>query len=359
MSVPEWNYTRSLEYQSQYKNKVKEGIFYLIRIWGIRGGISRRRLAEIVGLNEKNLLKYLKELTREGKIKKANKLAHYFPTDEFYKDPLLNAYIFGENFSRRFLRRPVSNLSNNKLRTKETNELEKLLSAISNTIGGFIVRLLIEAVNEEDYSETMESLDRKDHYVLIQKYVEKGMSPVVPRLVPAFHNMVTNMPEFINEFYKSKRSYVYIWNCLQCNSYAEIYDKNYIEKHEKNHYENTGHTKSRRTEAPVPIESKERKEKGINMFLLKREIVEQLVRAFNNIYPILGIEFDKILKNMPNERNTFKMLTESLYQKIEQQKSCKHKFKPPFKGLYGYNEKVCSICEKREKVKPNKKSTGN
>jgi hypothetical protein len=46
MSVPEWNYTRNQEYQSQYKNEVKEGIFYLIRVWGIRGGISRRRLAD-------------------------------------------------------------------------------------------------------------------------------------------------------------------------------------------------------------------------------------------------------------------------------------------------------------------------
>lgn len=153
MSVPEWNYIefrRNQEYQSQYKKEVKVGIFYLIRIWGIRGGISRRRLAEIVELNEKNLLKYLKELTSEGKIKKANKLAHYFPTDEFYKDPLLNAYVFGENISRRFLRRPVSNLPNKELRTEESDELEKLLSAISNTIGGFIVRLLIEAINEKN-----------------------------------------------------------------------------------------------------------------------------------------------------------------------------------------------------------------
>jgi len=360
MSVPEWNYTRNQEYQSQYKNEVKEGIFYLIRIWGIRGGISRQRLAEIVGLNEKNLLKYLKELTSEGKIKKANKLAHYFPTDEFYKDPLLNAYIFGENISRRFLRRPVSNfILNNKSRTEKSVELEKLLSGISNIIGAFIVRLLIEAINEENYSETMEILDRKDHHVLIQKYVEKGMSPVIPRLVPAFHNLIINIPEFINKFYKSKISHVYIWSCLQCNSYTETYDKNNIEKLEKNHYEETGHTKSRKTEGSIPIESKERKEKGINMFLLKREIVEQLIVAFNNIYPILGIEFGKVLKNMPNEREAFKRMTESLYQKIEQQKSCKHEFKPPFKGLYGYYEKVCSICGKRERVKPNKKSRGN
>lgn len=163
------------------------------------------------------------------------------------------------------------------------------------------------------------------------------------------------MPEFINEFYKPKISHVYIWKCLQCNSYAETYDKNNIEKHEKNHYVETGHTKSRKTEAPIPIESKEQRETGINIFLLKREIIEQLVRTFNNIYPILGVEFDKVLKSMPNERNAFKRMTASLYQKIEQQKRCKHEFKPPFKGLYGYYEKVCSTCGKRERVKPNKK----
>jgi hypothetical protein len=95
------------------------------------------------------------------------------------------------------------------------------------------------------------------------------------------------------------------------------------------------------------------------MFLLKREIIEQLVYAFNKIYPFLGLEFDKVSKNMPNEKNAFKKITESLYQKIEQQKSCKHQFKPRFKELYGYYEKVCYICGKRERVKPNKKSRDN
>lgn len=167
MSVPEWSWIefreKQLEYKLQYRNDIKEQIFYLVCIYGIRDGISRRRLAEIVGLNEKNLLKYLKELTSEGKIKKANKLAHYFPTDEFYKDTLLNAYIFGENISRRFLGRPTSN----SIRTEKSDELEKLLSGISDTIGAFIVRLLIEAINEENYSKTMKSLERKDHHILI------------------------------------------------------------------------------------------------------------------------------------------------------------------------------------------------
>ena len=181
------------------------------------------------------------------------------------------------------------------------------------------------------------------------------MSSVIPRLVTAFHHLITNMPEFIDKFYKSKISHVYIWNCLQCNSYAEIYNKNKIEKHEKDHYEITGHTKSRKTEAPISIKSRKRNEKGITMFILKREIIEQLECAFNNIYPILGLEFDKVLKNMPNEREDFKMMTESFFQKIEMQKSCKHAFKRPFKGLYGYYEKYCYKCGKREKVKLNKK----
>lgn len=49
-----------------------------------------------------------------------------------------------------------------------------------------------------------------------------------------------------------------------------------------------------------------------HMFLLKREIVRQLVLAFDDIYPILGIEFDKVLNNTPNEKNVFKRITESL-----------------------------------------------
>ena len=124
----------------------------------------------------------------------------------------------------------------------------------------------------------------------------------------------------------------------------------------KNHYEKTGHTKSRKTETPVPIKSKVRKEKGINMFLLKREIIEQITYAFNNIYPTLGLEFDKILKYMPNEREDFKRMSESFFQKIERQRGCKHAFKHHFKGLYGYYEKYCSRCEKRERLKSKGKS---
>jgi hypothetical protein len=66
----------------------------------MRGGISHDQLSKEIGLDPKNLRSYIKE----GSVKKGKRLQDkYFPTEEAYKDQLLNAYLFGNNFKRNII----------------------------------------------------------------------------------------------------------------------------------------------------------------------------------------------------------------------------------------------------------------
>ena len=72
----------------------------------MRGGISHDRLSKEVYPDPKNLGSYIKELIKEGLVKKDKGLqGKYFPTEEAYKDQLLNAYLFADNFRRNILRK--------------------------------------------------------------------------------------------------------------------------------------------------------------------------------------------------------------------------------------------------------------
>ena len=95
------NIKDSLEkYRSKRSEEIKEQILRNIRIYGVRGcGVLPGKIADMIGFNKKNILPYLNMLEEEKKIKRENEQAPYFPTDEYYKDPLLDARLFGESSS--------------------------------------------------------------------------------------------------------------------------------------------------------------------------------------------------------------------------------------------------------------------
>jgi predicted transcriptional regulator len=93
-------------------------ILMVIRICGISGsGVSHNKLAEEVILDPKNLRHYMKSLIKNGLVKKGKGLqGKYLPTQEFYKDPLLNAYLFADSF-KRLLKMKSDLVLTNELRT--------------------------------------------------------------------------------------------------------------------------------------------------------------------------------------------------------------------------------------------------
>lgn len=158
------------------------------------------------------------------------------------------------------------------------------------------------------------------------------------------------------EFYKEETVIFHRWRCLECGSIIETSDKRGIDQFILDHRHQTGHTKGRMIEEEnhsslsVLTKSKDQPDK----FFFDSRIIKRLKLGFNNVYPLLGYELDKIIEKLPTNRESYKKFTEKLYNKWEKQKSCDHKFKEPAMTLFGYYGKQCSICGSIEKVKPSK-----
>jgi hypothetical protein len=384
------NRLRELRFPNREKrfNEIAQETLRVIRIYGIRDGIKPYQLSKIMYLDKTNLTPYLEKLERQGKIKRENQQAPYFPTDEFYKDLLLDAYLFTESFGFRFLKVKRELVLTNAIKEEyqkkdpskiwyydsikidtefhfldftkykkyylpqftEESSTEKNLFELSNRIGAFITRLLIEALSQGNYSPTI--TDLKEQNVVAQEYINKAISTLIPYLIPAFKELIEKVI-MVKEFYETKTENFYVWNCSECRSYAENPDRNDLEEHIRNHQEKTGHVKGKLLEEPIPVHIPLRKEKhASSKFLYDSRITEQLVLAFGNIYPLLDYEFNKIIENLPSNKESYRKFTESLYNKWKQQENCRHNFKEPAMTLYGYYGKQCSKCNQIERVKP-------
>ena len=362
------------------------------------------KLAKIIGLNKKNLLPYIKRLEEEKVIGRKNEQAPYFLTDKFYKDTVLIARLFGESSSKllRDRRNLILNddvktvyqsldlpyLRNDKNKDSElrsytftkykeflvpkfSNEtqVEKKLFEFSNRISAFTIRALIEAMNEENYSNKV--TDLVEQSTMSQEYVNNAMSTFIPHLLPAFKDLIENIPSLAKEFYQDVVVTYYGWSCLECSSVTENTNKEAIERFIKNHQYQTNHSrgkwheynddsngdrnKSKRTGTKVKdsISAIERRKKNPNRFLFSDMVNRKLVQHFNNIYGLSGYEFDKIIQNMPHSKESYERFTREVHEKFEARRNCKHEFKKPTKTLYGYG-KQCRKCNFIEMVRADK-----
>jgi hypothetical protein len=235
----------------------------------------------------------------------------------------------------------------------QRDDAEKILFEFSNRLGAFITRLLVEALDEGNYTETLIDLNKEDHQVLIQTYVERSILSIIPHLVSAFKKSIVRIPGFSDEFYENKESDGYTWACLQCGSYTESSDRKILEEYSTDHYLMTGHIRVRLSETSVSASTKVMKKDRVNVFLLNKEIIDYLSSALNNIYPLLNYELTKIIGNMPYSLESHKRLTDDLHKKWERQRNCDHDFEEPVELLNGFG-KICSKCGFLEKIK-NKK----
>jgi predicted transcriptional regulator len=213
--ILDWNWTEyrknKEDYLDEYRREKKNTILEVIRIYGMRGGISHDQLSKEVDLDPKNLRPYIIELVKEGLIKKGKGLhGKYFPTEEAYKDQILNAYLFGNNFRRNILRKDFIITTDRKVeyiipfpshcrdfepKFDESSELEHSLFEFSNKIGAFITHFLIQIM---DANRTKLTLNRSTD-VLLEETVRKAVLTIIPYVISVFKNSV----------YKSVGKYTY------------------------------------------------------------------------------------------------------------------------------------------------------
>ena len=188
----------------------ENAILQIILVYAMNGGISHNQLAQISDLDRKSLRKYTKKLWQEGKIRKDGKGRHgkYFPTEEAYKDPLLNAMLFGDDFRFRLLDKKEGLVLCNQMITdfdlkREINcsrytsfynpmftskyKAEEALFEFSNRVGAFITYALIQAMNP-DNNKT--SLSARVQDEIVKKWAQNSISRILPFLVKYFNDFV-------------------------------------------------------------------------------------------------------------------------------------------------------------------------
>ena len=231
MRHTDWNwieYRRKKEnYLVEYRQEKKNTILEIIRIYGMRGGISHDQLSKEVGLDPKNLGPYIKELIKEGLVKKGKGLqGKYFPTEEAYKDQLLNAYLLANNFRRNILTKDLVITTERKVeytipfpshcrdftiyrryfepKFDESSELEHSLFEFSNKIGAFIIYFLIQIMDANRIKLT----SNRSTDFLLEEMARKAISTIIPYTMSVFKDSVYKSVGEYPPTYEDKKKYL-------------------------------------------------------------------------------------------------------------------------------------------------------
>lgn len=322
MQNTDWNrieYRRRKEnYLNEYRQEKKNIILEIIRIYGMRGGVSHKQLSKEVYLDPKNLGPYIKELIKEGLVKKGAGLqGKYFPTEDAFKDQLLNAYLFANNFRKNILQKDLVITTDRKVKYviplpshcrdftiyrhyfepkfDERSELEHSLFEFSNKIGAFLTYFLIQIM---DTNRTKLTSNRSNDF-LQEEMVRKALSTIIPHVLSVFKDSV----------YKSVGKY------------------------------------------PLTLEDKVKNLEKRPRYTFEIDIIKELRRSFVHIYPLMSFEFEKIDKRLSNELALFKEHLEYMHQKWKEQDVCKHEYNMPVTTIHGYCGKQCIKCHYIARVK--------
>jgi predicted transcriptional regulator len=322
MRHKDWNwfeYRRKKEnYLDEYRQEKMNTILEIIRIYGMRGGISHDRLSKEVYLDPKNLGPYIKELIKEGLAKKDKGLrGKYFPTEEAYKDQLLNAYLFGNNFRRNILQKDRVITTDRKVeyiipfpphcrdftiyrhyfepKFDERSELEHNLFEFSNKIGAFITYFLIQIMDVDRIKLT----SNRSTDFLLEELVRKAVSTIIPYVMSIFKDSV----------YKSAGKY------------------------------------------PLTHEDKVKYLEKKPRYVFEKDTIRELRRSFVRIYPLMSYEFEKIDESLSDELESFKEHLKYMRKKWKRQEVCKHEYNLPVMTIHGYCGKQCNKCHHIARVK--------
>jgi predicted transcriptional regulator len=322
MRHTDWNWieyrTKKENYLKEYRREKMSAILEIIIIYGMRGGISNDQLSKEAYLDPKNLRPYIKELIKEGLAKKDKGLrGKYFPTEEAYKDQLLNAYLFGNNFRRNILTKDIIITTDRKVeytipfpshcidftiyrryfepKFDESSELERSLFEFSNKIGGFITYFLIQIM---DANSTKLTSNRSTDY-LVEEMFRKAVLTIIPYAMSVFKDSV----------YKSISKY-------------------HITYEDKIKY----------------LEKKPR-------YIFEKDITKELRQSFVHIYPLMSYEFEKIDERLSNELASFKEHLKYMHKRWKEQEVCKHDYNLPVMTIHGYCGKQCNKCHCIARVK--------
>jgi rubrerythrin len=96
------------------------------------------------------------------------------------------------------------------------SQIQRTLFELSNRIGAFVVRALIEATNQENYPGIKVTKDSREQDTLAQEYLKRAISTLMISLLLAFAELIERIPSIRNKVFKTKQEDVYVWTCSEC-----------------------------------------------------------------------------------------------------------------------------------------------
>jgi hypothetical protein len=306
-------------YLQNYLTEKENEVYETIRVYGITGGISHNELATKVSLHRSNLRKYTNKLMEKGLIRRGKGLqGKYFPTEEPYKDHLFNAFMLGHDFDFNLLKKEEDLVLTDKIlvapeyrdftgyrryyepKFAKTDRVERKLFEISNRIGAYVTFILIQAMNPDNHNNTIPSVEA-------DKAAEEWVRTAISQILSS-----SLLNYFRDSIYKATNRYPIGYKA----------QSEYFEQHPR--------------------------------FRLDRDILDQILPAFNDIYPLLGLELEETMKVLPKALDIYKQNLENSHKISQQQKSCDHDWikKEVEIGINRYF-KYCVKCNKKRQVKKN------
>jgi predicted transcriptional regulator len=207
---------------------VESNILDIINTYTIHNnGILVKEIAKKINLSTRSVTHYIQNLRNKGKIKTSEKTGKLVSTSDVFKDPIINAELFGYFFKTRLLNKSnknfilkgkstyfksknvvnlnannyevetqalqIDSINYNKLFTSDNPDryrYEKLLFEYSNRIGSFITYLIMYALNPDNYNENndnnLSSLSDNDKDEVAKEIINKGIISIIPSLARTF-----------------------------------------------------------------------------------------------------------------------------------------------------------------------------
>jgi hypothetical protein len=316
-----------------------EQIEFFIMAYG-KNGIRHIKLASLVGLSRRRLQHYIQILIKNGRIKRDGLKGPYFPAHDFYRDPIIDAKLFGSNFESLFLSRsgqiafnqslqyPIFSTNPNTLTqhhfenfasTKKyfdikfslNDMLEYQIFEFSNRLGAAIIYSIIQGLNSDNFPKSPSViLTPSFQNQLSMRYIDEAITHIIQIL-----------PQRFRQFFQYSLKTEFPGNGKPPDEVQIRYDP------------------------VIPYD---------------KETIRLLLKAFSRVYPLLTFEFEKLrgrpfiykkyVGNTSIHIEQHKKKIDQLHKNLEKQKKCRHEFKKPVRIFYRY-AKQCKLCGYIQRVK--------
>jgi hypothetical protein len=289
-----------LSFTNQNQN-AKDNLLKTIKSKG-KEGIYKKNLIEEIGLNQSTVYRIAEKLNGDGliRIEKNGQRTKYIAMNNQVKNVTLGGYLFGQDFADSYsfghegFVLPYGLASPN---FTANSHLERTILEYANQIGGFFTYSFIQALNAENLIDKLYLLQKNSNKSIKSK--EKQGKDIIKD----WNQIRFAVEEWIMNSMGQKSTIIkMLWKFIQIiQPYGYVPDTATDEGLEK------------------------RKELG--MYFVEKKHINELRKAFSNVYPKLYYELEKLCNALPEDVIQYQEeYIPGKNEKFEKQSKCKHEF---------------------------------